>query len=144
MKFLLYAAYGSNLLKERFMVYIMGGNFMGRHYDGSTDKTKPEFWGWVCVPHRLYFANKSPRWENKGVAFLSKEIDQNPNFYAIVRLWKITEKQFEDLKRQEGAWYEDVLTLGKLEGLEIKTLTGNFEHNKNSPSEEYLGILKKD
>ncbi len=42
MKYLIYAAYGSNMLKERFMVYIKGGEFEGNPYPGSTDKSEPE------------------------------------------------------------------------------------------------------
>jgi len=94
---LIYAAYGTNLLKERFMVYIQGGKFKKIEYSGCTDKTEPEDLGWQYVPYRLYFAKQSPRWHDSGVAFLSFEKEINPDYYAVVRLWKISQSQFEDI-----------------------------------------------
>ncbi|MCM8772324.1 MAG: gamma-glutamylcyclotransferase [Candidatus Omnitrophica bacterium] len=144
MKYLIYAAYGSNLLKERFIVYIKGGYFENRHYEGSSDKSDPEDLGWIYVPHRLYFAKKSPTWDNKGVAFLSCKKEENPEYHAIVRLWKISEKQFEDLHKQEGLkWYHKIMLLGEKNGLLIKTFTGCWENEKQEPSEKYLNIIKK-
>lgn len=140
--YLLYVAYGSNLLRERLMVYIKGGVFMGREYVGSEDRSEPQDFGWVRVPYRLYFANSSPRWDNKGVAFLSIVKETNPDLFAIVRLWKISAKQFEDIQEQEGSWYNEILSLGQIEDIQIKTLTGNFENCKNEPSEKYLSIVK--
>ena len=46
----IYAAYGSNLLKERFLVYIKGGEFEGKNYKGCKDKTDPVNLGWMYVP----------------------------------------------------------------------------------------------
>lgn len=144
MKKIIYAAYGSNLLKERFIVYIKGGDFKERAYSGCKDKTDPVECGWMYVLYRLYFAKKSSRWENKGVAFLTCEKEPNPNHYAIVRLWEITESQFEDIWNQEGkSWYNKLLYLGEKNGLEIKTFTGCWESELNPPCEEYLKIIKK-
>jgi hypothetical protein len=144
MKYLIYASYGSNLLKERFMFYIKGGKYRGYAYMGSGDKTEPVHLGWVYVPHRLYFAKSSPRWQNKGVAFLSCEKEENIDFYAVVRLWRVSEIQFEDIKKQEGkSWYGSELLLGEIGGLEIKTVTGNWESEKNEPSQEYLPVIKR-
>ncbi len=42
MKYLIYAVYGLSLLKERFMFYMKGGNFEGKYYTGSADKSEPE------------------------------------------------------------------------------------------------------
>ncbi len=144
MKKLLYAAYGSNLLKERFMVYIKGGEFCGNRYRGCRDKTEPEDFGWMYVPYRLYFAKKSPRWENKGVAFLSCEKEKDPQYHAVVRLWKISESQFSDIHGQEGkSWYYKILELGEKDGLKIKTITGCWINELNAPSEKYLDIIKR-
>jgi len=144
MKYLIYAAYGSNLLKERFMAYIKGGKYQGRDYEGSRDKTEPIDSGWTYVPHKLYFAKKSPKWNNKGVAFLSCEREKNKDYYAAVRLWRVSETQFEDIKKQEGRrWYNKELFLGEIAGLEIKTITGDWEREKNEPSQKYLYVIKK-
>lgn len=139
---IIYAAYGSNLLKERFFVYIKGGVFKYVNYSGCRDKTEPEDLGYMFVPHRLYFAKKSSRWDNKGVAFLS--VNKDPVYHTLVRLWKITQEQFEDLHNNEGKrFYTEILYLGQNDGLEIKTITGKWENEINPPSEEYIKILKK-
>ena len=144
MKYLIYAAYGSNLLKERFIIYIKGGEYRGRYYRGSSDRNDPIDLGWIYVPHRLYFAKRSPTWDNKGVAFLSYEAERNKEYYTVARLWKISKAQFEDIKEQEGRkWYGKELYLGEKGRLEIKTITGNWESEKNEPSQEYLDVIKK-
>lgn len=140
---LIYAAYGSNLLKERLMVYIQGGVFQNREYQSCTDKTPPDDLGWQYVPYRLYFAKHSPRWNSGGVAFLSCKQESNPEHYTVVRLWKISESQFNEIQNQESeSWYHKILILGKKDGLEIKTITGCWTHELNKPCEEYLNIIK--
>lgn len=73
MKNILYAVYGSNLYRERFIYYIKGGQFEGNTYRGCNDKTEPEDYGYLFIPYRLYFAKESPRWDGKGIAFLTCE-----------------------------------------------------------------------
>jgi len=130
-------------LKERFLVYIKGGYYQSRYHSGCLDKTEPESLGWMYVPYRLYFAKDSSSWGG-GVAFLACEKEPNSEYHAIVRLWKITEEQFECLHKQEGkGWYHKILILGKKDGLTIKTFTGCWMNNINLPSEEYLDVIKK-
>ncbi|MCX7914461.1 MAG: hypothetical protein N2511_07740 [Thermodesulfovibrionales bacterium] len=144
MSYLIYAAYGSNMLRERFLYYIKGGFFEDKYYEGSRDKTEPEDLGWMFVPYRLYFAKSSSRWDCKGVAFLSCRKESNPNHHAIVRLWKVSKFQFEDIQRQEGSsWYNVVLPLGEKEGYQIKSITGCWEDEKQRPSVRYLEIIKR-
>ncbi len=132
MKYLIYAAYGSNMLKEKFMCYIKGGVFEGKNYTESTYKSEPEDVGWMCSPHSLYFAKKSPRWDNKGVAFLSCKKESNSDYYATVHLWKISGKQFNDIQQKEGkSWYDIILPIGEKDCLKIKTISGSWE-NENS------------
>ncbi|WP_049685900.1 hypothetical protein [Thermoanaerobacter kivui] len=139
-----YGAYGSNLLRERFLVYIKGGVYEGKVYEGCRDKTEPVAMGWMYVPYRLYFAKCSPRWENKGIAFLSCKKETNLEFYSVIRLWKITEEQFYDIQKQEGkSWYNYILELGEKDGVKIKTITGCWTNEIQSPSEKYLKIIKK-
>ncbi len=140
----IYAAYGSNLLKERFMVYINGGKFQNKDYKGCIDKTPPEDLGWQYVPYRLYFAKHSSRWNNGGVAFLSCEEEPNPDYHAVVRLWKVSQSQFEDIHDQEGkGWYNKIILIGEKDGLEIKTITGCWTNELNKPSEKYLETIKQ-
>lgn len=144
-KYILYAAYGSNLLLERFYAYIMGTEFMGIKYEGCIDKSEPEDYGSILVPHRLYFAKNSSKWDGGGVAFLSLKEESDPYYYAVVRLWKITREQFVDIQRQEGSWYDQILNLGRKDKLDIITFTGKaeFEKEKNPPSTSYIDIIKK-
>lgn len=142
--FILYAAYGSNILRERFYAYIMGGEFLGFNYQGCKDKTEPEDFGTILVPHRIYFAKNSERWNGGGVAFLSLKEEKDPYYYALVRLWKIKRDQFDDIQAQEGEWYSEIMNLGKKK-YDIITFTGKieFENEKNKPDESYLDIIKK-
>jgi hypothetical protein len=143
-KHILYAAYGSNLLLERFYAYIKGTEFNGKKYIGCKDKTEPEDYGSMMVPHRLYFAKSSAIWGG-GVAFLSLKEESDPYYYTLVRLWKITFEQFDDIQRQEGDWYNQILNLGKKDKLDIITFTGpaEFEKEKNPPSDSYIDVIKK-
>jgi len=105
-KQIIYAAYGANLCKERFMVYIDGGEYNRKQYKGCRDKTEPAECGWMYVPQRLYFAKESDNWGKSGVAFLDYKKESNSDYYTLVRLWKISEEQFEDIHKQEGkSWY---------------------------------------
>jgi hypothetical protein len=143
MKEILYAVYGSSLLRERFMIYIKGGHYRGKKYEGCQDKSKPEDYGYMFVPYRLYFAKESPRWDDKGVAFLSCEEEKDKKYYALVRLWKINESQLKDIHRQEGkGFYPKKIHLGYKENIEIYTITGCWLKETNEPSNEYLEIIK--
>lgn len=156
-KYVIYAAYGSNLLKERFMVYIQGGTYKGYPYAGSKDKTEPIDLGWGFIPHRLYFAKKSSRWDNKGVAFVSCEKESNEDYHTVVRLWRVSLTQLEDILKQEGkGGYNVKLYLGnikniklgelhhKIKGdLDICTFTGCWEKEGRGPSDKYLDIIKR-
>jgi hypothetical protein len=144
MKKIIYAAYGSNLLKERFLVYIKGGNYRNRTYKGCRDKTDPEDLGWMFIPYRLYFAKKSQTWRYKGVAFLNCEKEDKPQYHSVVRLWKVSESQFIDINEQEGkSWYHKILELGEKDGLKIQTITGCWLNELNEPSSEYLDVMKR-
>jgi len=144
MKKVIYAVYGSNLLKKRFLVYIKGGKFEDIQYKGCKDKTEPVDRGWILIPHRLYFAKKSKRWQGKGVAFITINKESNKDFYTVARLWEITEEQFKCIWKQEGdKFYTEPLFLCEKEGLKIYSLTGNWEDEKNLPSEKYLKIIKQ-
>jgi len=143
--YILYASYGSNILRERFYAYVLGGNFMGVDYKGCSDKTEPEDYGTILVPHRIYFAKRSSRWNYGGVAFLSFNEEKDPYYYSLLRLWKITYSQFDDIQKQEGAWYSEIMNLGKKDKLDIITFTGKkeFENEKNPPSQPYVDVIIK-
>jgi len=81
--------------------------------------------------------------DGKGVAFLTCEKEENDKYHTLVRLWKITEEQFDCIWEQEGKTYYHIkLYLREKDGLEIYTLTGCWLKEKNRPSEKYLHYIK--
>ncbi|MFZ8784297.1 hypothetical protein [Thermocrinis sp.] len=144
MEYVLYAAYGSNLLTERLLTYIKGGKFRGlpKWHTGCPDKTEPVSLGWKRIPYRVYFGGYS-RWWHGGVAFLSPEMEPDREYHAVVRLWKMKREQYECVKSQEGKSYAKEINLGTLDGLDILTFTSEKKLNYNSPSKLYLDVLKE-
>lgn len=143
-KYIWYASYGSNLLKERFMHYVKGGvcRFNGSDYDGCTDKSEPLDSRPCLIKYDLYFGNKSSKWGFGGVAFLNPI--RNEKAATLGRMYLITEEQFKEVHKQEGlGWYDKVVDLGMEEGIPIKTFTHSTLFPKNKPSDEYVNVIKK-
>ena len=93
-----YAAYGSNLARDRFEAYLFGGRPAGatRHYPGARDPSPPLDDRPLLLPGRLFFAGDSPTWGG-GIAFY--DADGEGTVYA--RAYRITTEQFSDLAAQE-------------------------------------------
>ena len=137
-----YASYGSNLLMERFLSYIKGGKcrFNGRDYLRCKDQSLPLDIRPVMIPYTLYFGNESSSWGSGGVAFL----DINQPGETLGRMYLITKEQFDHVHMQEGNytnWYNEIVTLGDYEGIEIQTFTNKSLRPKASPNESYHGVL---
>lgn len=121
----MYASYGSNLHRDRFMTYIQGGTPPGgrRHYPGCTDTTEPEF----DIPiryeggYRTHFALTSSVWRG-GIAFLDKT-DDDPHASALGRAYKLSIDQFDEVVHFENGGFvaktatkvplDEVLTTGR-------------------------------
>ncbi len=108
-----YAAYGSNLCRERFLRYLQGGtvpNSVGTMQHGARDPAPPLSDRPYAIPRALYFAGTSTTWGDGGVAYL--DADRRADDPTLGRLWLITTGQFEDVYRQENrlpvGWSEDV------------------------------------
>jgi hypothetical protein len=84
-----YAAYGSNLLKERFMCYLQGTEF--RVDNGTILRAPPKCDAGTTIqgdhpfndqpfrlPFKLYFAREKSKWGPGGVAFLEIELKTPP------------------------------------------------------------------
>jgi hypothetical protein len=101
-----YACYGSNLLRSRFMTYIQGGTPLGAATGqvGCTDPTPPRADRALRIPHRLYFAGKSAKWQNKGVAFVARERD--PSAGTAGRAYLISREQFLQVALQENGFHD--------------------------------------
>jgi len=127
-----YACYGSNINKERFMKYI----------NQCTDKTPPKDEKPMIIEHPIYFANRSRRWSDKGVAFL--DISRKGMCYG--KRYLVTREQFEEIHDQEGnykLWYNKSFDLGSDAGIPIKTIThAPRDLEENIPSSDYLKVIK--
>lgn len=123
-----YACYGSNVNKSRFMKYI----------NACGDKTPPMDDRPFCFPHNIYFAKSAVGWNGGGKAFLDDTTDGK----AYGRVYKITQAQFEEIKRQEGRDYTKLLYFGKLKGIPVYSFT-DIQKNKeeNVPSDAYYQTI---
>jgi len=93
-----YAAFGSNLCRQRFMRYIAGAGEVGGE-PGCDDPSPPSDWQALAVAGRLWFGGYSERWGG-GVAFLRDPRGGSPQ--AVCRAWRITRGQFNQVLAQEN------------------------------------------
>ncbi len=94
-----YLAYGSNILEERFLKYIKGGTYQNKPYQGCKDKSLPLDKRPFRVPYQVYFAGKSRRWNDGGVAFLDPADKISEGLPG--RIYLITLEQFQEIQNQE-------------------------------------------
>ena len=140
-----YAAYGSNLNRDRFANYIKGGVYplMGKYCDGCTDKSK-----WVkeiehCYPGEMYYGNASSSWEGKGVAFY----DRNGMRMVPMRLYKIKRQQLYEIQGYEGSsaiWYGRLLCLDVVDDCPVYTLTSEERRPYNAPCRKYRKLIENE
>lgn len=138
-----YVGYGSNLLRERFLYYILGGQFPlgGSKAQKCSDSSLPTGDRTCIIHHALYFARSASHWKNGGVAFILPDEDESSHTYG--RMWKITEEQFLHIRVQEGrTWYDKKIPLGQDEnGIPIWTITSTSTLKPNKPSDNYLKTI---
>ncbi len=99
-----YAAYGSNLDRERFLRYLTGGRPLGStvNHRGARNPDPPRAERAAAMPYPLYFRGSSRTWGGGGVAF----VDSSPKPAVageptLVRQYLITDEQFVDVLGQE-------------------------------------------
>ncbi|WP_458403772.1 gamma-glutamylcyclotransferase family protein [Methanobrevibacter sp.] len=148
-KYVWYVSYGSNMLEERFLRYIKGGSYgASRKHPPCEDTSSPIDVRAFEIPYDMYFGNISGSWSGSGVSFLDVTKDGS----ALGVAYLITRKQFEHIAAREnggrepspdGAWYEDIIDLGEMDGIEVKTITNRNLRPYNEPVLEYLGVLFK-
>ncbi len=145
-----YAGYGSNLSKQRFLCYILGGKpkYGMTINKGCSNKSPPSEDRPIEIPYILYFALPKDKkgtsmWGRGGVAFLAPEKINNAELWTLGRMWKITKDQYEEVKRHEGEGYNNEIFLGKDEnGIPIYTITNKTKlKNVVPPSERYLKTI---
>lgn len=144
-EYLWYVSYGSNMLEERFLRYIKGGNYGGKVSQPCDDQTLPLAVKAIEIPYDMYFGNKSGSWKC-GVSFL--DVTKPGNALAVAYL--ISKKQFNHIAAEEndgrfpdgtGNWYEHIIGLGMMDGFEVKTVTNESIRSYNPPSSDYLSTL---
>ena len=137
-----YICYGSNLLLERFELYIKGGEsrFNKNHYSGCKNTAMPEKCIPVEIPYNMYFAKQSGSWGNKSVAFL----DYTRPGHSFCRAYLVTEEQLDDIKIQEGkVWYGNKYQLNDIDGIPAFTLTNYyFLNDYHDVSDNYLEVIR--
>lgn len=142
-RYVWYVAYGSNLLRERFLCYIKGGWFRDvKSYQGCKDKSVPLYSMPFQVPYEMYYGNQSKTWQGGGVCFL----DAAKPGHSIGRAYLVTREQFADIHMQEGKsdqWYDQILDLGLLHGVPALTFTNHTRRPEISPSYLYLKVVKE-
>lgn len=160
-----YAAYGSNLDRDRFTTYLSGGRPIGaaRHYPGARDPRPPSDDRALRLPGRIFFAGRSLTWGG-GMAFYDP--DAEGTVYA--RAYRITAGQFSDLAAQEmrrepgsdldlgpvlaarrhsygPGRYETLHLVGELEQRPVLTFTAPVDHGlvSNPPAPDYLATITR-
>ena len=142
-----YVSYGSNMLEERFLCYIIGGSYEGsRPREACDDATYPLAVKAVEIPYDMYFGNVSGSWDYGGVSFL----DTNDDGSALGVAYLITKEQFGHVAAQENGgrpprqgwgWYENIIELDPIDGFEARTITNNDLRGYNEPSQAYWNTL---
>jgi hypothetical protein len=60
----------------------------------------------------------------------------------LCRMWKITDNQYNEVKRQEGTWYGKEILLGDEDGIPIYTITNHAVlTNISKPSDTYIKTI---
>lgn len=100
-----YVAYGSNLLRSRFLTYLNGGagpRGSGAH-TGARDTTPPRADLAVCLDRHLIFTGRSQRWDGGGVcAVVPTGPSSAEGVSCLGRAWLISRGQLLDVWRQEN------------------------------------------
>jgi len=127
-----YHAYGSNLLRERFLHYLAPAGSPRSseygHHLGCADPAPPLADRHVSIAHRLYFGGHSIRWDGP-VAFVST--DHDPDAACMARAYLISGGQLVDLIRQENRaatyeWHPTHLAASVHEHVELPVGDGNY------------------
>lgn len=157
-----YAAYGSNLLEERFVAYLRGGEVPCsiQPQRGARNPADPIANRPFELSRALLFGRSSPRWNGGGVCFIGAADSGR----SLGRAWLLTTEQFEDVWAQENGestaspfdfelfvsqgsvraergWYRSVEHLGVLDGYPVATFTSADEPQLNAADEAYLLVV---
>ena len=148
-EYIWYVCYGSNLAINRLCAYFDGKPNKELHinkahkYDGDDWLSIFENKSFI-IHHPIYFANRAGRssnWGNTGVCFL----DDTKSGFSYGRAYKMNKKCFEHLHDKEGKgidWYNKIVHLGKMDGLEVLTFTNKERLDYVEPCSDYLNVIR--
>ncbi|MEL6981019.1 MAG: histone deacetylase [Actinomycetota bacterium] len=159
-----YAAYGSNLLRSRFVTYLRGGPVpgSGRIQAGARDDADPQEAVSYAFDRPLIFGQRASGWGGGGVCFVDP--DRSEPGVTAGRAWLVTGQQLSDIWAQENGldvgvdpdleavrsagsldvgtgWYRRLLSLGELDGHPILTFTCASPPELNPAHSSYLGVV---
>ena len=142
-----YVSYGSNMLMDRFMCYIKGGSYKGsRGHAPCSNTARPKAVRNFEIPYDMYYGNTSYSWEGGGVSFL----DISKPGKALGVAYLISREQFEHVAREENGghepaeatgWYNTVVKLGQMDGMDVLTITNDSCRLVNHPAKSYVMTL---
>lgn len=94
-----YAAYASNMLERRFMLYLTGGVLAetGRVHAGARDPSAPKEDAPLWLPGTVYFATESSTWPDTGRALYDPDMPHR----SAGRGYLIEDHQVADVVAQE-------------------------------------------
>ena len=167
-----YAAYGSNLARDRFEAYLSGGRPAGaaRTYPGARNPSQPRDDRPLLLPGRIFFAWESPTWGG-GIAFYDADGlagDGRGPDTVYARAYRIAADQFFDLAAQEmrrepgsdldlgqvlrdrrhsygPGRYETLHLVGEIDGTPVLTFTAPPGHGLvgNPPTAAYVDTVAR-
>lgn len=127
-KFVWYVCYGSNILEERFQIYI----------DRCSDRERWLKSEAIEIPYNMYYGGSFSKWENGGCAFL----DTSKEGKTLGKGYLIKKEQFEEVMKQEGYSYRLQVYLGKnYDGVDMYTFTNPAKLKESIPSTSYLEVI---
>jgi hypothetical protein len=132
-----YAAYGSNLSRDRFACYLQGGTPAGAHrsYPGCRDRTPPRDMVALRLPGRLSFGGVSLVWGG-GLAYL----DPTAPGEVVARGYLVTTQQLDEVFELERR-YDVRLTMADLDGTPVVAFASSAAHSPAAPGEPYLRTI---
>ncbi len=159
-----YAAFGSNVLRERFLMYLRGGPVpgSGRMQHGARDATDPVDSRPYPLDRPMGFGFESAGWGGGGVAFVDPHRELPGD--TMARAWLITDEQLADVWAQENGqtvgpeidlavlaaegsadlgrgWYRRLEYLGTLDDRPVATITCEAVPAPNPAGHAYLDIV---
>lgn len=163
-----YAAYGSNLLRARFLTYLLGGRPDGsaRTYPPSDHPRHPVDEMALVLPGSARFAREAASWGGGGVAFW----DPDSGAGTAARGWLIDSDQFAELLHLENGgadrrrptvpaelwrrgvcvvgpgWYPRLLVVGLVAGDPVVTFTSAVEDDRlpaSAPGHAYADVVAR-